>query len=260
MSIEIYSYNNYNLSEVDYRKRTNIMLKKRIISMTVIISIILCLFPIRINAKQKPKLNKKSITLKVGKCYKLKLKYAKKKVRWKSKNKKIATITSAGCVWGKKQGKTKVFACVGKKKFYCTVSVKDTRKKRQTLSLKDKISVTNYVVPPTACHNSYLGYTISIASVNKFNYSIRESTDGTYCIDIQMDIEKTYDCIENWTSEVVIYCYLCPSFMGLKTSVYSVTCRESGLTKGDTRTISATIKNVACGDYNILVSGIDTKS
>ena len=80
------------------------MLKKRIISMTVIISIILCLFPI-------------SITLKVGKCYKLKLKYAKKKVRWKSKNKKIATITSAGCVWGKKQGKTKVFACVGKKNF-----------------------------------------------------------------------------------------------------------------------------------------------
>lgn len=116
------------------------------------------------------------------------------------------------------------------------------------------------MVPPTTCHNSYLGYTVSIASVNKFNYSIRESTDGTYCIDIQMDIEKTYDCIENWTSEVVIYCYLCPSFMGFNTSVYSVTCRESGLTKGDTRTISATIKNVACGNYNILVSGIDTKS
>lgn len=112
------------------------MLKKRIISITVIISIILCLFPIRINAKQKPKLNKKSITLKVGKCYKLKLKYAKKKVRWKSKNKKIATITSAGCVWGKKQGKTKVFACVGKKIFYCTVSVKDTPKKKTNLITK----------------------------------------------------------------------------------------------------------------------------
>lgn len=50
-----------------------------------------------------PKLNKTKLTLKVGKSYTLKLKNAKK-VTWKSKDKKIAKISSKGKVTGVKAG------------------------------------------------------------------------------------------------------------------------------------------------------------
>lgn len=70
------------------------------------------------------KLNKKKVTLKVGKKIKLKLKNAKKKVTWKSSNKKIASVTRKGVVKGKKPGKAKITAKCKGKKFVCKVTVK----------------------------------------------------------------------------------------------------------------------------------------
>lgn len=75
-------------------------------------------------AAAKMKLNKKKVTLKVGKKVKLKLKNAKKKVSWKSSNKKIASVTKKGIVKGKKPGKTKITAKCQGKKFICKVTVK----------------------------------------------------------------------------------------------------------------------------------------
>ncbi len=81
-------------------------------------------------AKRKVKLNKKSVTIRVGKRVKLKVKNKKKsaKVTWKSKNKKIASVNKKGNVTGKKVGKTKIVCLVkqGKKKtkLTCKVTVK----------------------------------------------------------------------------------------------------------------------------------------
>lgn len=69
------------------------------------------------------KLSKKSITVKVGKKYKLKLKGTKKAPKWSSANKKIAKVNKKGVVKGIKAGKTKVFAKLGKKKYTCKVKV-----------------------------------------------------------------------------------------------------------------------------------------
>ena len=72
-----------------------------------------------------PKLNRKKVTITVGKTVKLKVKKnkAKKKVKWKSANKKIVKVTKKGKIKGIKPGKTVVTAKVGKKKLKCKVKV-----------------------------------------------------------------------------------------------------------------------------------------
>ena len=74
------------------------------------------------------KINKKSISIKVGKTYKLKLKGTKKKVKWSTSNKKVATVSSKGVVKGKKAGKATITAKVGKKKYKCKVKVTAAKK------------------------------------------------------------------------------------------------------------------------------------
>ena len=80
-------------------------------------------------AKKKVKLSKKSVTITVGKTVKVKLKNNKKKVKWTvvsgKKNVKLSKKKKTGVtIHGKKAGKAKVQAKVGKKKFVCKVTVK----------------------------------------------------------------------------------------------------------------------------------------
>lgn len=82
--------------------------------------------------KAKPAINKKKVTLTVGKKTTLKIKNCKKKVRWKSSRKKVATVSSKGVVKAKKAGKSKITATVGKKKYVCRVTVKAKSSKKST--------------------------------------------------------------------------------------------------------------------------------
>lgn len=72
----------------------------------------------------KPKINKKKITLIVGKKAKLKVKGTKKKVKWSSSNKSIASVSKKGVVKAKRPGKVTIRAKVGKKTLKCKVTVK----------------------------------------------------------------------------------------------------------------------------------------
>lgn len=75
-------------------------------------------------AAGKMKLNKKKVTISVGKTYKLKVKNkGKKKVTWKSSKKSVASVTKKGKIKAKKTGKATITAKVGKKKFKCKVTV-----------------------------------------------------------------------------------------------------------------------------------------
>ena len=86
------------------------------------------------DAAAKPKLNKKKITIKVGKTKKLKIKNLKgKKVKWKTSNKSVVKIKKTGKktvvkLKGKKAGTATITAKVGKKKFKCKVTVKGAKK------------------------------------------------------------------------------------------------------------------------------------
>lgn len=73
------------------------------------------------------KLNRKNVKLAVGKSYKLKVKHTKVKVKWSSKNKKIATVTSKGVVKAKKPGSTIIVAKVKNKKLKCKVTVRKVK-------------------------------------------------------------------------------------------------------------------------------------
>ena len=95
-------------------------MNKKCMSLVLCLALTLTMFfsPEQAMAKKvkKPKLNKKKVTLYVGKSVRLKVKGAGKKVKWKSSNKKIATVSSKGKVKAKKKGKAKITAKFGKKK------------------------------------------------------------------------------------------------------------------------------------------------
>lgn len=72
-------------------------------------------------------LNKKKASLKVGKRLTLTAKVSpKKKVKWSSSNRKVATVSSKGVVKGIKAGTARVTASVGNKKVSCLVKVTGT--------------------------------------------------------------------------------------------------------------------------------------
>lgn len=79
----------------------------------------------------KVKLNKSSVSLKIGETVKLKVKNYKKKVKWASSNKKVAKVTAKGVVKAKAVGKTTITAKAGKKKMKCKVTVSEDESKKQ---------------------------------------------------------------------------------------------------------------------------------
>ena len=109
-----------------------------------LISVALCLMLMiqsaNINAATKVKINKTKVSIYVGKTVQLKITGTKKKVTWKSSNKKVATVTSKGKVKGIKKGTAKITATVSKKKYICVVKVK---KKVD----KNAISITETPIP-----------------------------------------------------------------------------------------------------------------
>lgn len=73
-------------------------------------------------------LNRKKLTLRPGKSYTLKIRGSKsKKVKWKSTNKKVATVSKRGKVTARKTGKVKVTAKIKNKKLVCRVTVKNKK-------------------------------------------------------------------------------------------------------------------------------------
>ena len=77
-----------------------------------------------IQAAAKPKLNRTKVTLSVGKSVTLKVKRAKKKVKWSTSNKKIAKVTAKGKIRAVAPGTAKITAKTGSVKLVCKVTVK----------------------------------------------------------------------------------------------------------------------------------------
>lgn len=116
------------MARINIRKRGYFM-KRFVAIMTALVMLVTMLPASEVNAasKIKTKLNKNNVTIYVGEKITLKLKNNKKKVKWISSNKKIATVGKKGKVTGKKAGKVRITAKVGKKKYTCRVTVKKNR-------------------------------------------------------------------------------------------------------------------------------------
>ena len=117
--------------------------KRSVISM-LSIAITLCLlfsllFPGKaVNAAPRMRLNKTAVTLIQGKTVKLRVIGTKKKVTWKSSNKKIAKVNKKGVVKALSPGKCTITAKVRGKKLKCKVTV-DTVERINAKKLYDLI-------------------------------------------------------------------------------------------------------------------------
>ena len=124
---------------------------------------------------ETPKLNKKSVTLSVGKSSTLKVTGTKQKVKWISSNTAIATVSSKGVVTARKKGTAVITAKVGSEKYICKVTVKE-KKKPTTTSSKYK-KVVDYITNHGKLNSNY-NYFISIE---------KKSSDTTYAAAIEYD-------------------------------------------------------------------------
>ena len=117
-----------------YKEDSKMKKSKKTRVLLLIFAMALSLFPqSAFAAKKKVKLNKKTVTVNVGKTVKIKLQNNKKKVKWTvTSGKKSVTLSkkkkTGVTLKGKKAGKAKVQAKVGKKKYVCKVTVKNTKK------------------------------------------------------------------------------------------------------------------------------------
>lgn len=95
-----------------------------IVMLVLFCGLILC-FYLPANARQNVKMSRKKVVLTTGKSKKLKLDGVKKKkkIRWKSSDKKVVSVSKNGKIKAKKNGSAIVTARYQKKKYKCKVLV-----------------------------------------------------------------------------------------------------------------------------------------
>jgi len=110
------------------------------------------------------KLNKTKVTLDIGKSATLNIPGNKSKVAWKSSDKEIATVTNKGKVTAQSAGTAKITATVNKKKYNCTVTVKEASNPYLVnADFKEEFIDELSIVMPTEC-----------------DFSVEEISAGTY--------------------------------------------------------------------------------
>jgi len=96
-----------------------------------------------VQAKTKITLNAKKKTLVVGKTYTLKVKGTKKKVKWSSSKKSVATVSKKGKVKAKKAGTAIIKAKVAGKTLKCKIIVKKKTPAKKTTQSKTNTTNTS---------------------------------------------------------------------------------------------------------------------
>lgn len=121
--------------------------KKGIRSLALLLALILAIgfSPVtNVEAKAAPRLNYRKVTLVQGKKKRLKIRNLRRrrKVKWYSTKKSVATVNRKGIVKAKRKGKAYIVAKVGRKKYRCKVIVKKkVRRKKSKKSNKKKVSI-----------------------------------------------------------------------------------------------------------------------
>ena len=157
--------------------------KKGIRSLAILLVLVLTLgfSPVtNVEAKAAPRLNYKKVTLVQGKKKRLKVRNLsrRRKVKWYSTKKSVATVNRKGVVKAKKKGKAYIVAKVGKKKYRCKVIVKKkVSKKKKKSNKKVKINKSTKKQLPSA--NWYVNFNFSgNIGINKTFDLFRNLTAG----------------------------------------------------------------------------------
>lgn len=123
------------------------MSRKKILGLAAIL-IVICTIGVgyifysgKTDAAGKTKINYTSLLLKKAEKKSLKITGTKKKVSWKSSNKKIVTVNKKGQVTAKGTGAATVTATVNKKKYRCKVEVIALNTSKKTLEKGEKFKL-----------------------------------------------------------------------------------------------------------------------
>lgn len=136
----------------------------------------------------KAKLNKKKATLTEGSTITLKVKSANKKVKWSSKNKKIASVAkvsgkkkATATIKGMKKGKTTIIAKIGKKKLTCKVTIQQSKLKAVSVDSLDSSALIVTFAKKTA---------LNAADVK---IAVKDYKEGTYNVQPKVEAISTKD-------------------------------------------------------------------
>ncbi|MCI9063120.1 MAG: hypothetical protein HFJ17_00705 [Clostridia bacterium] len=136
-------------------------------------------------------LNSSSKTLIKGTTYTLKVKNTRKKVKWYTGNKKVATVSSKGKVTAVSKGTATIRAKVGSKNYYCKIKV-ETPSLNKTRLFITKGKTYNLKINGTKKKVKWSSSNKKIAKVDSKG-KITAVNKGTTTIKAKID-SKTYSC------------------------------------------------------------------
>lgn len=119
------------------------------------------------HATSKVKISKSKATITKGKTLQLKVKGTKKKVKWSSSKKAVATVNKKGKVTAKKAGKVTITAKIGKKKYRCKITVKNPVKISNTKATILEGETLRLEITGTKKRVTWSSTNKKIATVNK---------------------------------------------------------------------------------------------
>ncbi len=145
-------------------------------------------------AKTKVTISKKKATVIRDMTLQLKVKGTKKKAKWSSSKKSVATVSKKGKVTAKKAGKATITAKIGKKKYRCKITVKNPTTTLDVTSLS-LISGQHYIlkVSSNGKSNNVFWWTThsSVASIDG-NGVVTAKKPGTSMISATMNGATAY--------------------------------------------------------------------
>lgn len=196
--------------------------------------------PIQTKVNAAAKLNIKSKTLQVGQSTTLKVKGTKKKVKWSSSNKKVATVTQKGKVTAKKAGTATINAKIGKKTLKCKIKVQKKIVPEEKISAAEITKNISYTLLDTG-----KGVVAILENDNEVNVSVYA----------KLAYYKNGSIIDTQSEENLLFEAGRQCSMFLSAPYNSIT--DENMEYDDYRiTLSCELasKNIICGSSTILVN------
>ena len=168
-----------------------------------------------VNAESKTSISKKKTTLYVGETLTLKIKGTRKKVKWSSNKKSVATVSSKGKVKAKKKGVATITAKVGNKKYKCNVTVKSKKKKEipvstiilnetnKTVVMGSQFTLSATIVPINATNNNIIWQSINSNVATVSNGIVKAVGIGTTQIFASSDNGVSTSCTVTVTRDYI---------------------------------------------------------
>lgn len=122
------------------------------------------------NKEVNVQLNKSKLTIHVGESFQIKAMGASAAdVKWSSSNKKVASVSEAGVVKGKKKGSAKITAEAYGKTYVCKVKVKPAKKQNNNTQIVYDFRNPSYLTEHYKKHGIEMGFTSEDAYLKAAN-------------------------------------------------------------------------------------------